>query len=383
MYRQVNITERQRNLQRILWRSSSDGPVQAYTLNTVTYGIIAAPFMVIRALQQTAHNAHVSHPDAARVILRDFYVDDLLTGHDDLDQLRVLKDEITSVLKSGGFELAKWRSNEPTLFKHDIEDAVRISPSEEEVKTLGLLWKPNRDSLQYQVIIPRISSKVTKRTVLSVIAQIFDPLGLVGPATVKAKLLLQRLWQRNIDWDESLPQDLHHKWIAYVAELESLNDIVVPRVIICPNPELVELHGFSDASEGAYGACVYLQSISREGVVTIRLICAKSKVAPLKTICIPRLELCGALLLSNLAKSVLQALTIPLTNRYYWCDSTIVLAWIRGEPHLRKTFVANRLTEIQQMTDQEQWHYVKSEHNPADVISRGISPKQLKDLHLW
>ncbi|XP_011859572.1 PREDICTED: uncharacterized protein LOC105557047, partial [Vollenhovia emeryi] len=231
--------------------------------------------------------------------------------------------------------------------------------------------------------MPRLSSKVTKRTVLSVIAQIFDPLGLVGPATVKAKLLLQRLWQLNLDWDESLPQDLHHKWIAYVAELGSLNDIVVPRVIICSNPELVELHGFSDASEGAYGACVYLRSINREGVVTIRLICAKSKVAPLKTICIPRLELCGALLLSNLAKSVSQALTIPLTNRYYWCDSTIVLAWIRGEPHLRKTFVANRLTEIQQMTDQEQWHYVKSEHNPADVISRGISPKQLKDLHLW
>lgn len=99
---------------------------------------------------------------------------------------------------------------------------------------------------------------------------------------------------------------------------------------------------------------MYLRSVNSEDV-TVRLICAKSKVAPLQTICIPRLELCGSLLLSKLANSVVQALTIPLHNRYYWCDSTIVLAWIYGEPYIRKTFVANRLIEIHQLTSCEQW----------------------------
>lgn len=274
-------------------------------------------------------------------------------------------------------------ANEPTLFDQGTEEFVRITTAEVKVKTLGLIWASNRDTFQYQVTPRHGNPNVTKRTVLSIVSQIFDPLGLVGPATIKAKIILQKLWQLNLGWDESLPLDLHHKWITYVDELSCLNDITVPRVVICPDPAVVELHGFSDASESAYGACVYLRSINREGNVTVRLVGAKSRVAPLKTICIPRLELCGSLLLAKLANSVVQALTIPLNKQYYWCYSTIVLAWIYGEPHIRKTFVANRLTEIHQLTLREQWCHVKSEHNPADVISRGINPSQLRDLRLW
>ncbi|GAB1867347.1 hypothetical protein CAJAP_08426 [Camponotus japonicus] len=215
------------------------------------------------------------------MIIRDFYVDDLLTGNDDLNQLRVFKNEITTVWKSSGFELSKWRTNEPILFERDTEEFVRITAGEEEIKPLGLLWTPNRDTFQYQVNTRQANLNVTKRTVLSIVSQIFDPLGLVGPATIKAKIILQKLWQLNLGWDESLPMELHHKWVTYVGELKDLNDIIVPRVIICQDPVLVELHGFSDASENAYGACVYLRSMNREGDVTVRLVCAKSKVAPL------------------------------------------------------------------------------------------------------
>lgn len=253
MYRQVNISEEQRNLQRILWRPNVDEAVQEYKLNTVTYGVSSAPFLAIRALHQAAHNACTSHPEASKMIIRDFYVDDLLTGNDDLNQLRVLKNEITTVLKSSGFELSKWKSNDPTLFERDTEEFVRITAGEEEIKTLGLLWTPNRDTFQYQVNTRQanINVLITKRTVLSIVSQIFDPLGLVGPATIKAKIILQKLWQLNLGWDESLPMELHHKWVTYVGELKDLNDIIVPRVIICQDPVLMELHGFSDASEWA------------------------------------------------------------------------------------------------------------------------------------
>ncbi|XP_046749846.1 uncharacterized protein LOC124413362 [Diprion similis] len=383
MYRQVKVQEEQRDLQRILWRSSGDMPVQEYQLNTVTYGLASAPFLAIRALHQAAHNACDSHPYASRVIIRDFYVDDLLTGHDNLDDLRKLKTDIAMVLRSSGFELAKWKSNEPTLFDQNTDEFARLVNIGEEVKTLGLSWAPIKDTLQYQVIANATGNRATKRSVLSVVAQIFDPLGLVGPSTIRAKILMQRLWQLNLRWDESLPIELHTEWMTYVNQLHAINDITIPRVVICRDPTVIEIHGFSDASESAYGACVYIRSVNPRGKPMIRLLCAKSKVAPLKTICIPRLELCGAVLLAKLVNAATQTLTIPLNDRYYWCDSTIVLAWIHGEPHLRKTFVANRVTEIQQLTSHEQWRHVRSEHNPADVISRGISPNQLNDLQLW
>ncbi|XP_071577729.1 uncharacterized protein [Temnothorax nylanderi] len=332
---------------------------------------------------QAAHNARESYPAASSIIIRDFYVDDLLTGRDDLDELRALKDELILVLRSACFELSKWKSNEPTLVDADADDFTMIAEEGQEAKTLGLGWTPSKDTFKYRVTAHNTNSRVTKRIVLSTVSQIFDPLGLVGPAIIKAKILLQKLWQLNLEWDESLPIDLHTEWTTYVQELSTINDISIPRVIICKDPVRIELHGFSDASESAYGACIYLRSVDATGKVTIRLVCAKSRVAPLKTLCIVRLELLGALLLSQLADSTVQSLTISLPDRYYWCDSSIVLAWIHGEPHVRKAFVANRLTKIHQLTSQEQWRHVRSEDNPADVISRGIRPSQLKDLRLW
>ncbi|XP_071651699.1 uncharacterized protein [Temnothorax longispinosus] len=363
MYRQVNLQEDQRHLQRILWRPSINGPILDHLLLTIIYGNAASAFQAIRSLHQAAHNARKSYPAASQIIIRDFYVDDLLTGCNDLDELRVLKDELILVLRAACFELSKWKSNEPTLVEEGAEDFTIIAEEGHQPKPLALVGH--------------------QRIVLSTVSQIFDPLGLVGPAIIKAKILLQKLWQLNLEWDESMPINLHTEWTAYVQEPSSINDISIPRVIVCKDPVRIELHGFSDASESAYGACIYLRSVDATGNVTIRLVCAKSKVAPLKTLCVARLELLAALLLSKLADSTTQALTIPLPDRFYWCDSEIVLAWIHGEPHIRKAFVANRLTEIHQLTSQEQWRHVRSEDNPADVISRGIRPNQLKDLRLW
>ncbi|XP_024877038.1 uncharacterized protein LOC112457935 [Temnothorax curvispinosus] len=383
MYRQVNLQEDQRHLQRILWRPSIDGPILDHLLLTIIYGNAASAFQAIRSLHQAAHNARKSYPAASQIIIRDFYVDDLLTGCNDLDELRALKDELILVLRAACFELFKWKSNEPTLVEEGAKDFTIIAEEGHQAKTLGLGWTPSKDTFQYRVTAHNTNSRVTKRIVLSTVSQIFDPLGLVGPAIIKAKILLQKLWQLNLEWDESLPINLHTEWTAYVQELSSINDISIPRVIVCKDPVRIELHGFSDASESAYGACIYLRSVDATGNVTIRLVCAKFKVAPLKTLCVARLELLAALLLSKLADSTTQALTIPLPDRFYWCDSEIVLAWIHGEPHIRKAFVANRLTEIHQLTSQEQWRHVRSENNAADVISRGIRPSQLKNLRLW
>lgn len=144
-----------------------------------------------------------------------------------------------------------------------------------------------------------------------------------------------------------------------------------------------EIHGFCDASNKAYGACVYLrcQLPSMEWVAN--LLCGKSRVAPLKQINIPRLELCGAVLLSNLVKKVAESLEIKSSKQYFWTDLTIVLAWIRGTPTRWKTFVANRVSEIQTLSNANDWGHVNSGDNPADLLSRGALATDLSQSKLW
>nr|XP_012232669.1 PREDICTED: uncharacterized protein LOC105678151 [Linepithema humile] len=356
-------------------------PIQEYRLNTVTYGLASAPFLAIQALQQTGQDAQQDHFVASQVIC-DFYVDNLLTGSDNLSKLQALKQEIIEILRSAGFKLAKWNSNEPSLITQSTDNTAQVLNIGEE-KTLGLTWNSATDTFQYRVVARNNEGQITKRTILSIVSQIFDPLGLIGPSTIKAKIMLQQMWQLKLSWDDSLLSDLHTEWTGYVEHLKSINDICIPRITVCHNPARIDLHGFSDASESAYGACVYLHSVDQQGNVTIRLLCAKSRVAPLQTVCVPRLELCGALLLAKLVHQVIGILSLPIHTCYYWCDSTIVLAWIHGEPYLRKAFVANRITEIQQLSAKEAWRHVNSEDNPADVILRGVNPHQLSQLRLW
>ncbi|XP_076482503.1 uncharacterized protein LOC117165311 [Bombus vancouverensis nearcticus] len=196
-------------------------------------------------------------------------------------------------------------------------------------------------------------------------------------------MLLQRLWTLKIDWDESLPADVHTEWSKYYAQLPLLNNVEFPRKTIINPAAEIELHGFCDASERAYGACVYLRTITLDGHVCTRLLTAKSKVAPLKSLTIPRLELSGALLLASLANTVLQALTINIARTVYWTDSTIVLHWINTSPHTLKTFVANRVTEIQRKTHASDWRHTPTTDNPADLISRGQLPEDFLKTTIW
>lgn len=133
----------------------------------------------------------------------------------------------------------------------------------------------------------------------------------------------------------------------------------------------IQIHGFCDASNNGYGACIYIRSRGKYHDTLVRLLCARSRVAPLKTITIPRLELCGALLLAHLYHEASSTLKIIPNKIILWCDSTIVLHWIKTSSHLLKTFVANRVIEIQRLTNAEVWRHVKSEDNPADALSRG------------
>ena len=159
----------------------------------------------------------------------------------------------------------------------------------------------------------------------------------------------------------------------------------VPRCYYPKHADVVsiQLHGFCDASEDAYAGVVYFRAQDRLGNVYISLVISKTKVAPIKRLTIPRLELCGAKLLTQLLHHTQQALSIPTESVYAWTDSTIVLSWLIGNPRRFKTFVGNRVSHIMQLIPPDRWNHVRSPENPADCASRGLFPSELLDHGLW
>ncbi|XP_043496373.1 uncharacterized protein LOC122520341 [Polistes fuscatus] len=206
-------------------------------------------------------------------------------------------------------------------------------------------------------------------------------LGLLAPVVITAKIVMQGLWQLKSSWDEEVPADMNEIWQTFRRNLPTLEKIRFTRNVAGDGKE-IEMHGFCDASEKAYGACIYVKTMGKNPRVS--LLCAKSRVAPLKTQSLPRLELCGALVLSRLFKVTKNALRRSNIRRtIFWSDSTIVLYWINTPPHTLKTFVSHRVAEIQENTAREMWRHVLSEHNPVDLISRGVTPTELRENKIW
>ncbi|GFX14718.1 integrase catalytic domain-containing protein [Trichonephila clavipes] len=313
------------------------------------------------------------------VVMSDMYIDDVLTGAETLLEAKELKNQLINIFAKGGMVLHKWCGNNTELI--EVSENYDFSDSSE-IKVLGVYWNPKHDCFSFRVKID-LHELNTKRDVLSTIARIYDPLGLLGPVVAKAKIFLQKLWMLKIDWTDLLPDTINREWRQFVESLQVVNDININRCIVVEQPEVIELHGFSDASQSAYGAVVYCKSITSDGKMLVHLIASKSRVAPTKQTTIPRLELCAAVLLAKLVHRVKQALKLNVTNTFLWSDSMIVLSWIRKESYQLKTFVANRIATIQEMTSSEQWRYVATEDNPADFVSRGMDSLKLKTCELW
>ncbi|XP_058840866.1 uncharacterized protein LOC131696336 [Topomyia yanbarensis] len=395
MFRQILLHEQDTPLQRIVWRNSTDAPIDTFELKTVTYGTASAPFLATRVLKQLAEDERTNFPEATAVLEKDFYVDDLFTGARNINEATTLRKHLQILLAKGGFELRKWASNEEAVLEGIPNENRALQPSvdfhrDQCIKTLGLHWEPASDVLRYKIQLPSsdTTTSLTKRIALSQIAQLFDPLGLVGPVVTTAKLYMQALWTMKDEnghswgWDQVLPKAMIERWIAYQSQLPLLNELSIERCVLCPNPTTIQLHLFSDASERAYGACVYVRSTNSAGTVKVALLTTKSKIAPLKQQTIPRLELCGALLAAQLYERVVESLQLPVQT-FFWVDSTTVLSWLQSPPTTWTTFVANRVSKIQQATVNCTWRHVAGKENPADHLSRGMTAETLLECVNW
>lgn len=389
MYRQILITNKDTDYQRILWREDPKDMIQEYRLRTVTYGTSCAPYLAIKTLHQLAEDESQNFPDESQILKTDVYMDDLLTGTSSDENAIKMQTRLTSLFARGGFPLHKWTSNS-NLVLDQIPQTLQLSQNsiniklEESVKALGVTWKPQLDVFELKVLVDcKLESTFTKRTALSVIAKTFDPLGWLAPIIILLKIFMQKLWQAGLNWDDELPIELNLEWQNYLSYLSTMKCIQLPRWLgISDTTTKVELHGFCDASCSAYAGVVYLRVVEGNKI-KVNLIVARTKVAPVKLISVPRLELCGALLLSSMLKNVRTSLNIPNHCVFAWTDSTIVLAWLRKSPNTWKTFIANRTTEILNTLNSNQWHHIPSQHNPADCASRGMTPEELENHELW
>ncbi|XP_071580955.1 uncharacterized protein [Temnothorax nylanderi] len=388
MFRQIWINPEQCDYQRIVWRFSESDPILDYLLKTVTFGFTSSPFLAIYCLLQLALEYREKYPLAFAALFEALYVDDVVTSVRTVEQARALRDQLLSLLRSAGFELRKWASSHPAALdgldpQLCSQSMLSFESSEDQsFKVLGLRWHSQSDSFGFQV--NPLDRKCTKRTILSEVARIFDPLGFLAPLTFTAKCLIQRLWTLKLEWDDEPPIDISRSWERFQAELDALASLRVPRTFDTLNLVRCEPHGFCVASEVGYGAVIYLRIVTHDRVV-VRLLCAKSKVAPLRSLTIPHMELCAALLLSKLIAYVRQVLQGHLTidDEYAWLDAEVVLAWIRSSPQRWKTFVRNRVARIQDNVRASAWGHVDTESNPADHCSRGLFPRDLVANSMW
>ncbi|XP_044312560.1 uncharacterized protein LOC123037129 [Drosophila rhopaloa] len=221
-----------------------------------------AAFLSVRAMHQLANDEKSTFPIGSKIILRDFYVDDLITGGQSTQEVLEIMSQTTNLLARGGFKLRKWCSNE-----RDVLDKVPDSENktflkfDDFTKTLGLALDPAADVFRFSFSPIQVSPKPCKRLVLSTIARVYDPLGLIGPVVAKAKIFLQQVWREKLEWDESFPEALNTSWLKLSSDMGHTQQMKFPRRALHPNGA-IEINGFCDASIDAYGGCIYLVSIA-------------------------------------------------------------------------------------------------------------------------
>lgn len=386
MFNRIGLNPKQWDLHRVFWRESPNEPIKEYVLTVVTFGLASSAYNSVRALNQCAMDQAMKYPEAAKTIQKCFYMDDGIFGGHTINDPKMLCKEIEFVLEQGGFKLKGWASNSKEVEEYmnaKTEDVTVIGEIDEE-KILGLCWIKSTDELGIFVRQMNMHGVITKRGILKEIAKLYDPNGFIAPIIVKAKMIMQKIWGlKEIKWDDEVTAELKNEWLELYANLPRLSELKIKRWINTGNKCQIQLHGFCDASEKAYGTAIYVRVVNENNENFSSLLSAKSRVAPLKEITIPRLELLAAVMLSEQMEAIIQACEFQDAKVTLWSDSTITINWIKKQPHELKAFVANRVKTIQEITKNWTWKHVQSADNPADLVSRGMKMQDFLCSKLW
>lgn len=407
-FHQISVSETDRDLLRFLWYEdvmSDSSRIVQYRFCRLVFGLTSSPAILNSTIQRHLENYKVTEPITANLLSQSLYVDDFTAGSNDVESAFDIYVKSKQIMKEGGFNLRKWNTSSTELRQRiksyseseqktgkttEIESLVDKEPDDiAETKILGLRWDVENDLFRFDFsgLISYVTTlPATKRSLLRISAKMFDPLGLISPFIVKLKLSFQDICkQGKVEWDEPLEGELLSQWHKFVDEINTLAEIKVPRCYFVQGKKvaLKEIHGFSDASEKAYAAVVYVLIYYEDGEIDVQLVASKTRVAPIKKQTIPRLELLGAHLLSKLIVAVRDAgVSEEGTAEYYWTDSYTTLCWIKNSKPW-KQYVQHRVSEIRKSTNKENWRFCPGTQNPADIPSRSCSGRELKDSTLW
>ena len=374
----VQLHDDDRNFTRFLWPTHPEKPdskLQVYRFAVVPFGSCSSPFMLAAVLN--LHLSKTSSP-VANDMKQNIYVDNILSGCDTEAEIMQYYTQSREIMGKAKFNLRSWSSNNRTLQR--LVDEEKTGDPNTTVGILGLCWNTKTDMLSLTPKqLPTNMALLTKRDVLQTSSLIYDPLGWATPVTIKAKILLQYIWQSKLSWDEPLPNEINESWVSILADLIELPKLAVPRPYFRQSHDACNMFVFSDASMKAYGAVVYLCHQDQ-----VSLVMSKNRVAPTKAITLPKLELMAAVMatrLANFVKSSLHNYDLSTTT-HLWTDSQIVLYWIYKQTST-KPFIQQRITEIVESFPPTKWSFTPTSDNPADLLTRGISTQQLLTSQLW
>ena len=388
MFLQVQVPEQDRNCLRFLWRPRTNEPVQIYKYQRHVFGAKSSPTCANYALQRVGLDNEKEYPIAAKAIQNNFYMDDFIKSVETPEEAIKVFNQLQPLLSQHGFELKKWISNNDAVTEAIPEDLksisntkqVEVEPHTEGSSVLGLQWTVTDDSLQVcrgtnkEVEIP-----ITQRKILSLVSSVFDPIGFFAPFSVHMRRLLKGIWTKNGQhWDNEVEPSEEEEFLRWKEQLPIVAETSIDRRYFNGERDKTELHLFADASEDTMCAVAYLRLQPKEYSADLAFVIRKCRVAPMRRLSVPRLELQAAVMAVRLKEQIVKEHEMKINSCSFWSDSTTVLQWIHSSHRKQQVFVANRVAEILDTTDVSQWKHVSGINNPADIGTRAINIEELK-----
>ena len=396
MYHSIQLSLRDQMTHIFLWRDmKQDAPVQMYVMTALNFGDRPSGSIASAALDMTASMSENEYPEACKMIKNNSYMDDILNSVSTRAECDKLKTYVTSVLERRGFKIKEWITSGER--NQQAEPNLPDTHSSDE-RVLGVIYNPSTDEFKFKVNLkfstpnhvdsshPNIPPVLTLRSILSQTSKIYDPRGLIGAFTAKAKIMRRKLQMHKpkLKWDDPIPEKLHQEWSSFFIEMLEVESLSFQRCLrpenSIGNPDLII---FSDGSEEAYAAVAYARWDMGNNRYKCTLIASKNKIAPIKIVHIVRLELCGAVLSKRLRVFIQKEMRYTFNKVIHLVDSEIVKGMIDSESHGFNTYPANRIGEIQGSTKQDEWYWCPGDLNIADYATRGKSPNELNRDSLW
>ena len=415
-YNSALLVEEDCHCQRFLWRDmQTDRPPDVYMVVVNNIGIRPSGTIATSMLEKTADMFVVTYPDAAMDLKEMSYVDDVGVGDNDLTKLKVKTSQIDEILAAGGMKCKKWiyshESGEEVEFGGEMEDGDLKGFTE---KVLGLVWSPLEDKFIYfcklnfgpkkgklrlepnltkDEFLKNPPSALTRRQVLRQVASIFDPLSLLTPVVLQAKLLLRDSWNNDTEklgWDDPLPDCQVSEWIKFFTVMFELETISFARSLT-PAEETVGdpwLIMFSDGAQVSFGACAYIRWKVVSGGYWCRLIMSKGKIAPKHRSTIPRMELSGATMQVRMEKFIKEHTSFNFAVTWHLVDSSTVLGYLHKDNGSFRPYEGVRVSEIQSNSIYEDgvlqnWAWISGPENPADLTTKPVRPSDIGKDSVW